>query len=152
MLFQYWGNLVIYLPATSFTRATTRWERRTKIKRKAFFGAVTALAIVGTVGLAAALGVDPFTLPDCASDAAMDVLQSIFRDKDVDLERITDPATVTDTSSEKTCKAHVEARREQASIVYRVYWDGWSAKVMITKVEAKPVVGASGVADNRGRI
>jgi len=140
---------VIYLPANSCTRAAARSQSRTTIKRKALFGAVTALAIVGAVGIASALGIDPFTLPDCASDAAVDVVQSIFRDKNVDIERITDPATVSETSSEKTCKAHVEGRREQASIRYRVYWDGWSAKVMITDVQAKPIPGASGIASNR---
>jgi hypothetical protein len=110
---------------------------------------VTLGLIVGVAAIAYGLGINPLFLPDCGSDAAVDVLQSIFKDKDVDVERITDPATVTDTNVEKTCKAHVEARREQANIGYKVYWDGWSAKVVITRIEATPIRGASGVADNR---
>ena len=87
------------------------------------------IAILGVVKLS-----DTFTLPSCASTRSSDTLTSIFKSKNVEVSSITDQKTVTDTSSEKTCTAHVKAPNEEANIDYKIFWDGWSAKVMITKV------------------
>jgi hypothetical protein len=79
-----------------------------------------------------------FSLPTCASDTASDTLKSIFKDKNVEITALSDFKSVTDTSSEKTCQAHVETPDERADIDYRIYWDGWTTKVMITEVKAQP--------------
>ena len=79
-----------------------------------------------------------FTLPTCSSNTASDTLKSIFKSKDVEVTSISDFKSVTDTSSEKTCQAHVETPAELADIDYRIYWEGWTTKVMITEVKAKP--------------
>jgi hypothetical protein len=79
-----------------------------------------------------------FTLPSCESSTASDTLKSIFKSKDVEVSNISDFKSVTNTSSEKTCQAHVETPDELADIAYRIYWEGWTTKVMITDVQAKP--------------
>jgi uncharacterized protein YcfL len=96
-----------------------------------------AFLIIGVLGIMR--GFNAFTLPSCTSDTTIDTIKSIFKDKKVDIDKISDPSTVTDTSSEKTCKAHVDAPREQAMIDYKVYWEGWTVKVMITNVDSKPI-------------
>jgi hypothetical protein len=82
-----------------------------------------------------------FTLPTCESNTSNETLRSIFKSKDVEVSNITDFKSVTDTSSEKTCQAHVETKDELADIGYRIYWEGWTTKVMITDVQAKPKQG-----------
>lgn len=95
---------------------------------------LTAIAgfIIAALGLVKLS--ENFMLPSCASTRSSDTLRSIFKSKDVDVTSITDQKTITDTSSEKTCQAHVKTTNEEANIDYKIYWSGWSAQVMITKV------------------
>jgi hypothetical protein len=79
-----------------------------------------------------------FSLPACESDTAGDTLKSIFKDKNVEITALSDFKSVTDTSAEKTCQAHVETPSETANIDYRIYKEGWTTKVMITEVKAQP--------------
>jgi hypothetical protein len=95
------------------------------------------LIISGGLGLVKAYN-NMFTLPTCSSDTASETLKSIFKSKDVEVTSIVDFKSVTDTSSEKTCQAHVETPSELADIDYRIYWEGWTTKVMITEVKARP--------------
>jgi hypothetical protein len=79
-----------------------------------------------------------FSLPACASDTAGDTLKSIFKEKNVEITALSDFKSVTDTSAERTCQAHVETPSETADIDYRIYKEGWTTKVMITEVKAQP--------------
>jgi hypothetical protein len=78
------------------------------------------------------------SLPSCSSDSATNVVRSIFKQKNVELTKLGDIKTVTDTSAEKTCEGQVETPTERATIWYRVYWRDRDVMVMITKVDAKP--------------
>lgn len=91
-----------------------------------------ALLISGGFGILK--GVDQFMLPSCESERTTKTLKSIFKGKNVEVSDLTDIKTLTDTYSEKTCQAHVSTPGEQANIDYRIYWDGWSASIIITKV------------------
>src|SRR5262249_52102949 len=96
-----------------------------------------ALLITGIGGIAKGLG-PYFFLPSCDSSTTADTLKNIFKSKDVELTRVSNSTTLTSTSSDMTCQANIETPDELATIGYRIYWDGWSATVMITKVDAKP--------------
>jgi hypothetical protein len=96
-----------------------------------------ALIISGVGGIVKGFG-SYFFLPSCDSTTASDTLKGIFKSKDVELAKVSDATTLTSTSAEKTCQANIETSDELAAIAYRIYWDGWSATVMITKVDAKP--------------
>jgi hypothetical protein len=91
-----------------------------------------ALLVSGGLGLLKAF--NQFTLPSCTSDRTSETLKGIFKSKNVEVSDISAMTSLTDTYSEKTCTAHVKATSEEANIAYRIYWDGWSATVMITKV------------------
>jgi hypothetical protein len=83
--------------------------------------------------------IEQFTLPSCTSDRTDQTIRSIFKGKEVTLTKISDMKARTDTFSEKTCTAHIETADETANIDYKIYWQGWSAQVLIEKVrdEAK---------------
>ena len=46
--------------------------------------------------------------------------------------------TVTETSSEQNCQAHIETPAETGTIDYRITLEGSNFQVMVTKVEAAP--------------
>jgi hypothetical protein len=75
-----------------------------------------------------------FTLPPCDSSRSLDTIKSIFKDKKLPDPTLSDAKTVTSERSEKTCQTSYEIPNEKGTLDYRVFWDGWSAKVMITKV------------------
>jgi hypothetical protein len=79
-----------------------------------------------------------FTLPACGDKRAVDTLEAIFKERKIAIDTIADFKSLTDTSSEKTCQAVVLAPGERATIYYRIYWEGWSVQIMITKVDSKP--------------
>jgi hypothetical protein len=93
-----------------------------------------AIALLISGGFGILKGVDQFMLPSCGSDRTTKTLKSIFKGKNIEMSDLTDVKTLTDTYSEKTCQAHVTTPGEQANIDYRIYWDGWSASIIITKV------------------
>jgi hypothetical protein len=95
-----------------------------------------ALLITGALGIMWTFNTYLF-LPACDSDTASATLKSIFKSKDVELTKVSDFKSVTDTSSEKTCQAAIETSDEKATIDYRIFWDGWTATVMITDVQTK---------------
>jgi hypothetical protein len=77
-------------------------------------------------------------LPSCASSNTCDSLKNIFKSKDVEVSKRDQFKTVTDTSDEKTCQAHVETPSENALIDYRIYWQGKDGQIIITKVDSTP--------------
>ena len=91
-----------------------------------------ALLIAGGLGIIR--GFEQFSLPSCTSDRTTTTLKDIFKSKNVEVTTIGEMKSVTDTYSEKTCEARVKTPAEDAKIAYRIYWDGWSASIMITKV------------------
>ena len=95
---------------------------------------LVGIAVLISGGFGISKGVDQFMLPSCGSDRTTNTLKSIFKGKNVEVSDLTEIKTLTDTYSEKTCQAHVSTPSEQANIDYRIYWDGWSASIIITKV------------------
>jgi hypothetical protein len=82
---------------------------------------------------------DQFTLPGCSGDRTTTTVRDIFKSKDVELVTLNDIKSVTDTRQEKTCTAHIESKDETANIDYKVFWDGWTVKVLIATVrDEKP--------------
>jgi hypothetical protein len=79
-----------------------------------------------------------FTLPACGDKRATDTLHEIFKQQKVTINRITDYQLVTEGESDRTCSAVVDAPGEKANITYRIYWDGWTVKVMIAEVKSTP--------------
>lgn len=77
-----------------------------------------------------------FTLPTCDSSRSLDTIKSIFKDKNLPEPTLTGAKTVADQSQEKTCQAAYEIPNEKGTLDYRVYWEGWTVKVMITKVSS----------------
>ena len=99
------------------------------------------IAICGLIG--AGIGVlkfvDQFTLPSCSSDRTTATVRDIFKSKNVELVTLNDFKSVTDTRQEKTCSAHIESKDETANIDYKIFWDGWTVKVLIQAVrDEKP--------------
>jgi hypothetical protein len=107
-------------PKPTLTQKLTQW--------------FVSIALVIAGGLGIMRGFQQFTLPSCTSDRTSTTLTDIFKSKNVEVTTISDMKSVTDTYSEKTCEAHVKTPTEDANIAYRIYWDGWSASIMITKV------------------
>ena len=77
---------------------------------------------------------DAFTLPACDSSRSLDAVRSIFKDKKLPEPTLNGAKPVTDTSQEKTCTVSYVLPDEKGMLDYRVYWEGWSAQVMISKV------------------
>ena len=101
-----------------------------------------ASVIIGIVAFAVG-GVkllDTFTLPSCESSRSLDTIKSIFKDKKVPEPTLTGAKGLTSTSAEKTCQTNYELKQdngntEKGTLDYKVFWEGWSVKVMITKVD-----------------
>ena len=107
--------------------ATPTWNQR--LTRWASVAVGFVALIVGGIKL-----LDNFTLPTCDSTRSLDTIKSIFKDKNLPDPTLTGAQTVTSERSEKTCHTAYEIPNEKGTLDYRVFWDGWSAKVMITKV------------------
>jgi hypothetical protein len=76
-----------------------------------------------------------FVLPACDSSSARGAIRSIFKDKNLPEPTLTDAKVVGGPSSENTCQASYALPSEKGTLTYRVYWEGWTAKVMISKAE-----------------
>ena len=73
-------------------------------------------------------------LPSCGSNRSLEAIRSIFREKDIAEPTLSGASGVGSSSAEKTCTIAYEIPNEKGTLDYRVFWDGWEAKVMITKV------------------
>jgi len=109
----------------------TFWQKTSK-------WAYAILGLLG-VGLGVVKIVDQFTLPSCNAERTTTTLRDIFKSKDVELVALKEIKAVTDTRQEKTCTAYIESKDETANIDYKVFWDGWTVKVLIQTVrDEKP--------------
>jgi hypothetical protein len=113
-------------PQASAPAAPTLKQRLTKWLPIA---AGLVAALIGAVKL-----IETFSLPSCESSRSLGAIKTIFKDKDLPEPTLTDAKSLTSTSSEKTCATAYEIPNEKGTLDYRVFWDGWDAKVMITKV------------------
>ncbi|MEA2917517.1 MAG: hypothetical protein QOJ15_9598 [Bradyrhizobium sp.] len=88
------------------------------------------VAVLGVVKL-----MENFTLPACDSSRSLDVIRSIFKDKNLPPPTLTDAkAAAGEAANEKLCTANYELPNEKGVLDYKVFWEGRSATVMITKV------------------
>jgi hypothetical protein len=92
-------------------------------------GAGIVALVVGAAKIA-----DNFTLPSCDSSRSLGAIKSIFEDKKLPEPTLTDATGLSSSGSEKACKASYEIPNEKGTLDYKVFWDGWEPKVMITKV------------------
>jgi hypothetical protein len=92
--------------------------------------------IIGLLGLLKLYNAFTPQLPGCAADATATVIRDIFKKKDVELTVLNNMKTVTETSSEQNCQAHIETLAETGTIDYRITLEGSNFQVTITKVDA----------------
>src|ERR1041384_609738 len=113
-------------------------ETKTSFWQKFATWMMTICGVLGA-GIGLLKAVDHFTLPNCDADRATTTVRDIFKGKDIELVTLKHIKAVTDTKQEKTCTAYIESKDESATIDYKVFWDGWSVKVLIQTVrDEKP--------------
>lgn len=93
----------------------------------------TAAGIIFAI-IAVVKVIDTFTLPGCDSTRSTDAVRSIFKDKNLPEPTLSGVKSTGDAGAEKTCEAAYEIPNEKGTLDYKVFWESWSAKVMITKV------------------
>jgi hypothetical protein len=101
--------------------------------QKASSWAYVILGFIG-LGIGALKFADNFTLPNCDQDRATATVRDIFKGKNVELVALNDIKAVSSSRQEKTCSAHIESKDETANIDYKIFWDGWTVKVLIQTV------------------
>ena len=112
-------------PATS-PAAPTRTNRFMRI----FYGVVAVISVgIGLLRL-----VDTFTLPSCTSDTTRKTIVGIAKERSVAVADLTDIRKREGDGSDVECSATMTDGKRYA-IDYRAFWDGWSAKIKIDKVE-----------------
>ena len=100
---------------------------------------IVALCGLIAAGLSLVKLIDQFTLPGCDASRTTSTVRDIFKGKDVELVTLDQIKSVTDGRQEKTCSAHIESKDETANVDYKVFWDGWTVKVLIETVrDEKP--------------
>ena len=119
-------------PAATAEPPKTFWQ-----KAQRWFMIVAGI-IIGLGGLMQLYKAFTPQLPGCAANATATVIRDIFKKKDVELTVLTNMKTVTETSSEQNCQAHIETAAETGTIDYRITLEGSNFQVTITKVDAAP--------------
>jgi hypothetical protein len=119
-------------PAATAEPPKTFWQ-----KAQRWFMIVCGV-IIGIGGLIQLYKAFTPQLPGCAADSTATVLRDIFKKKDVELTVLNNMKTVTDTSSEQTCQAHIETPAETGTISYSITLQGSNFQIRIDKVEAAP--------------
>jgi hypothetical protein len=117
-------------PAAAAEPPKTFWQ-----KAQRWFMIVAGI-IIGLSGLMQLYKAFTPQLPGCAADATATVIRDIFKKKDVELTVLNNMKTVTETSSEQNCQAHIETAAETGTIDYRITLEGSNFQVTITKVDA----------------
>jgi hypothetical protein len=97
---------------------------------------IACAAIIGLLGLLKLYNVFMPQMPRCEASETTDLIRSIFKKKDIDLAALNAMTPVTETSSERNCRAHIETSSETATIEYRITMQGKEFTVLITKVDA----------------
>jgi hypothetical protein len=88
-------------------------------------------------------------LPGCDADLARTAITQIFDEKKVKLDTLADIRTLTTTRSEKTCQARADIVGGFFNLDYRIEWEGWKARVTITRAEAMAKIEAARLGDIR---
>jgi len=107
-------NPVTPPPAAAAEAPKTFWQ-----KAQQWFLIVCGI-IIGLLGLLKLYTAFTPQLPGCAADTTATVLRDIFKKKDVELTVLNNMKTVTDTSSEQTCQAHIKTPAETGTISYNI--------------------------------
>ena len=114
-------------PAASPAKPT-----RTNRFMRVFYGVVAVI----TVGIALLRLVDTFTLPSCTSDTTRKTIVGIAKEKNVAVADLTGIRKREGDGSDVECSATMVLEdSKKYAIDYRAFWDGWSAKIKIDKVE-----------------
>lgn len=116
-------------PAAAPVSAPAQWNWNQRVAKWVPILAGIVAAIVGVAKFA-----ENYTLPSCDSSRSLDAIRAIFKDKEIAEPTLTSAKGLTNSSSEKTCTTDYEIPNEKGTLEYRVFWDGWDPKVMITKV------------------
>lgn len=101
---------------------------KSRLMRWVTMGAAAIGLLIGAMQLANA-----FILPGCGSSRSLDVIRQIFKDKNLPEPTLTEPRSIAGASKENTCEANYALPNEKGKLNYRVFWEGWTVKVMITK-------------------
>jgi hypothetical protein len=99
---------------------------------RVFYGVIAVImAGIGLLRL-----VDAFTLPSCTSTAMRETIVTIGKEKSVTIADLTNIRSREGNVSETQCSATmVVDDGKNYAIDYRAFWEGWSAKIIIDKVE-----------------
>ena len=111
-------------PPRTFTQTLGRWTGIAVGVILLLFGALQLLLA--------------FTLPACSDKRATDTLHTIFRQQKITINKISDHELVSEGESDRICSAVVDAPGEIAHITYRIFWEGWTVKVMVGEVKSQP--------------
>ena len=97
-----------------------------------FYGVIAV--IMGGIGLLRL--VDTFTLPSCTSETTRKTIVSIAKEKNVAVTGVTEIRSRESGGSDVQCSATMAVDDgNKYAIDYRAFWEGWSAKIKIDKVE-----------------
>ena len=97
-----------------------------------FYGVIAV--IMG--GIAILRLVDTFTLPSCTSETTRKTIVSIAKEKNVAVTGVTEIRSREGDGSDVQCSATmVVDDGKKYAIDYPAFWEGWSAKIIIDKVE-----------------
>jgi len=87
-------------------------------------------------GIALLRLVDTFTLPNCTSETTRTTIVGIAKEKDVAVTGLTEIRKREGDGSDVQCSAVMAVDDgKKYAIDYRAFWEGWSAKIKIDKVE-----------------
>ena len=118
-------------PAAAAEQPKTFWGKY----QRWFFIAVAI--IVGLNGINKIYQANTPQLPGCAAQATADVIREIFTSKNVALTALNNMTTVSESSTQQSCQAHIETAGETGTIFYTITMQGDKFQVLITKVDAR---------------
>ena len=111
---------------------TPFWKKVTRVLT------VVAGVLAAVAGAAKLYSAFSPSMPSCSASETGDVIRNIFKDKKLELTKLSDMTTIKSSSSEEDCQAHIETTAETGTIGYHVSLDGRQFLVRITNVDAKP--------------
>jgi hypothetical protein len=121
---------------------------RSPVRRRVIaLGSATAGAVV--LIIAGVWLTNKLSLPGCDAELARTAITGIFDEKKVKLDALADVRTLTSARSEKTCQARADIVGGFFNLDYRIEWEGWKARVMITRAEAMAKIEPARLGDIR---
>lgn len=124
-------------PAAAPAARAKLWETPGYRKFQQWF-LIACAAIIGLLGLLKLYNTFVPQMPRCDASETTDLIRSIFKKRDIELTTLNAMTPVSETSSERNCRAHLETSSESATIEYRITMQGKEFTVLITKVDARP--------------